>query len=229
MKTYAAAEVAARIDHAVLKPNLTDADIERHARMCVARGVKSLCVRPCDVALAARCLAGGRVLVCAVIGFPHGHHLPEVKALEAQLAIRDGARELDMVMNIGKFLAGDFDGVRRDIAAVVAVAKPHGVLVKVIQESGYLTQDQVARACLLTEEAGADFVKTSTGFGPGGATPETIATMVKTVGGRLGVKASGGIRDWQAAVAYLEQGATRLGIGATETVLDGGKAQGGGY
>ena len=136
MKTFTVEEVAATIDHAVLKPSFTDADVRKHAAMCIARGVKSMCVRPCDVALAAECLAGSKVLVSVVIGFPHGHHRPEVKALEAQLAIREGARELDMVMNIGKFLAGDYDAVRRDIAAVVAVARPQGALVKVIQESG---------------------------------------------------------------------------------------------
>jgi len=226
MKQYTIPEVAAAIDHAVLKPSFTDADIEKHAKMCLARGVKSMCVRPCDVALAAKCLAGSKVLVSVVIGFPHGHHRPEVKALEAELAIQDGARELDMVMNIGKFLAGDYDYVRRDIAAVVAVAKPRGALVKVIQESGYLTLEQVAKACLITEEAGADFVKTSTGFGPGSATPEIVAVMLKTVGGRLGVKPSGGIRDWNAAAGYLAQGATRLGVGSTEAVLDGGAASG---
>ena len=224
MKSYTVPEVAATLDHAVLKPNLTDADIEVNAKMCIARGVKSLCVRPCDVALAAKCLAGSEVLVSVVIGFPHGHHLPEVKALEAALAIKDGARELDMVMNIGKFLGGDYDAVRKDIAAVVAVAKPQGVLVKVIQESGYLTLEQVAKACLITEEAGADFVKTSTGFGPGSATPEIIAVMLKTVGGRLGVKPSGGIRDWKTATGYLAQGANRLGVGSTEAILEGATA-----
>jgi deoxyribose-phosphate aldolase len=226
MKTYTVSEVAATLDHAVLKPDFTDADIEMHAKMCIARGVKSMCVRPCDVALAAKCLAGSKVFVSVVIGFPNGHHRSEVKALEAGLAINDGARELDMVMNIGKFLSGDHDYVRRDIAAVVAVAKPQGVLVKVIQESGYLTLEQVAQACLLAEEAGADFVKTSTGFGPGSATPEIIGVMLKTVGGRLGVKPSGGIRDWQTAVDYLAQGANRLGVGSTEVILDGGAAHG---
>jgi deoxyribose-phosphate aldolase len=226
MKSFTVSEVAAKIDHAVLKPNFTDTDIEQHAKMCVARGVKSMCVRPCDVALAAKCLAGSKVLVSTVVAFPHGHHRPEVKAVEAELAIKDGARELDMVMNIGKFLAGDYDYVRHDIAAVVAVAKPKGVLVKVIQESGYLTLDQVAKACLITEEAGADFVKTSTGFGPGSATPEIVDVMIKTVGGRLGVKPSGGIRDWKTAVGYLAQGADRLGVGSTEAVLDGATAGG---
>lgn len=224
MKSPTVEEVAATIDHAVLKPNFTDGDVKKHAQMCIARGVKSMCVRPCDVALASQCLAGSKVLVSAVIGFPHGHHRPEVKALEAELAIRDGAGELDMVMNIGKFLGGDYDAVRRDIAAVVAVAKPKGALVKVIQESGYLTLEQVALACRISQEAGADFVKTSTGFGPGSATPEIIDVMLTTVGGRLGVKPSGGIRDWKTAVGYLQQGATRLGVGSTEAVLDGGRS-----
>ena len=224
MKQFTVAEVASVIDHAVLKPEFTAEDVQAHARMCIARGVKSMCVRPCDVALAAQSLAGSSVLVSAVVGFPHGHHRPEVKALEAELAIRDGAHELDMVMNIGRFLAGDYDAVRADIASVVAVARPKGVLVKVIQESGYLSLDQVAQACRISEEAGADFVKTSTGFGPGCATPEIIDVMLQTVGGRLGVKPSGGIRDWATAVGYLAQGATRLGVGSTEAVLDGGRA-----
>jgi deoxyribose-phosphate aldolase len=219
-------QVAAKIDHAVLKPNFTDADIEKHAKMCIARGVFSMCVRPCDVVLAAKCLAGSKVLVSVVIGFPHGHHRPEVKAREAELAIADGARELDMVMNIGKFLSGDFDAVKKDIAAVVAVAKPKAVLVKVILETAYLTLDQVAKACLIAEEAGADFVKTSTGFANGTATPEIVEVMKKTVGGRMKIKPSGGIRDWKTAVGYLDQGVDRLGAGSTEAVLDGGTASG---
>ena len=224
MKQFTVAQVAATIDHAVLKPDFTAGDVQAHARMCIARGVKSMCVRPCDVALAAQCLAGSPVLVSAVVGFPHGHHRPEVKALEAELAIRDGARELDMVMNVGRFLSGDYGSVLADIAAVVAAAKPRGVLVKVIQESGYLSLDQVAHACRISEEAGADFVKTSTGFGPGCATPEIVEVMLRTVGGRLGVKPSGGIRDWATAVGYLTQGVSRLGVGSTEAVLDGGRA-----
>jgi deoxyribose-phosphate aldolase len=223
---YTPAQVAAKIDHAVLKPNFTDADIEKHARMCIARGVFSMCVRPCDVALAAQCLKGSKVLVSVVIGFPHGHHRLEVKAREAELAIADGARELDMVMNIGKFLSGDFDAVKKDIAAVVAVAKPKAVLVKVILETAYLTLDQVAKACLIAEEAGANFVKTSTGFANGTSTPEIIEVMKKTVGGRMKIKPSGGIRDWKTAVGYLQQGVDRLGVGSTEAVLDGGPASG---
>lgn len=226
MKTYTLEEVAAAIDHAVLKPALTEQDVVENAMMCIRRGVGSLCVRPCDVALAARQLAGSSVTVSAVVGFPHGSHRTETKVLEAGLAIRDGARELDMVMNIGQFMSGNFEVVRNDIAAVVAVAKPAAVLVKVILETCFLDALQIARACRLAEEAGADFVKTSTGFGDGPATPEAVEIMVKTVGKRMQVKASGGIRNWDAAVGYLRQGCTRLGTASTEAILDGAQAAG---
>ncbi len=222
-------QVAKVIDHAVLKPNFTDKDVAAHCQMCVERGVGNICVRPTDVALAAKTLKGSATTVACVIGFPHGSNRPEVKALEAKLAIEDGANELDMVMNIGKFLSGDYAFVRKDIEAVVAVAKPRGVLVKVILETCYLAPLQVVQACKLAEAAGADFVKTSTGFADGGATPEVIGLMLKTVAATMGVKASGGIRSWDTAVAYLEQGCKRLGVGSTEKVLDGAPASGAGY
>jgi len=222
-------QVAKVIDHAVLKPTFTDADVVAHCRMCVQRGVGNICVRPTDVALAARETRGTGTTVACVIGFPHGSNRPEVKALEARLAIEDGASELDMVMNIGKFLSGDHAFVQKDIAAVVAVAKPRGVLVKVILETCYLTPDQVAAACRLAEAAGADFVKTSTGFADGGATPQVIDIMLKTVGRTMGVKASGGVRSWETAVGYLAQGCKRLGVGSTEKVLDGAPDSGTGY
>jgi len=214
-------DVAKLIDHAVLKPTATCADVRRAARMCSARGVGCLCVRPCDAALASAELKGSSCRVCVVIGFPHGAHRPEAKALETRLAIADGAAEVDMVMNIGRFLSGELEAVKKDIEAVVAEAKPHKVLVKVILETCYLTPDQIAQACRIAQSAGADFVKTSTGFGDGPATPEAVEIMVKTAGSTMGVKASGGIKTWNAAVAYLDQGCTRLGIGATEAVLDG--------
>ena len=225
MKTYTTQEVAATIDHAVLKPAFTSADIIRNARICIQRQVKSMCVRPTDVALAAEQLKGSGVIVSAVVGFPHGANRPETKALESRLAIQDGARELDMVMNIGRFLSGDYALIQADIAGVVAEAKPSGVLVKVILETCYLNPDQIIKACLIARDAGADFVKTSTGFGDGSATPEAVALMVRTVAPALGVKASGGIKTWAMAVAYLEQGCTRLGIGATEAVLDGAEGK----
>jgi deoxyribose-phosphate aldolase len=217
------------IDHAVLKPFATDADVVKNAKMCVARGVGSLCVRPSDVKLAAEMLKGSACKPSVVVGFPHGHNRPEVKALEARLAIEDGAAEIDMVMNIGKFLSGDHDLVKRDIAAVVAVAKAKGALVKVILETCFLDPGQIGQACRIAEAAGADFVKTSTGFGDGPATPAAIDVMMKTVGKTMGVKASGGIRDWKTAVGYLEQGCRRLGVASTEAVLDGGPAHDGAY
>jgi len=226
MGSHTVRDVAALLDHAVLKPNFTAADLAAQAAMCVDRGVGCLCVRPCDVAAAARHVAGSPVVVASVIGFPHGSHRSETKALEARLAVADGARELDMVLAIGALLSGDESRVHDDIAAVVAEARPHGALVKVIFETCYLTPAQIVTACRLSEEAGADFVKTSTGFGTAGATPEAVRLMLDAVGGRLGVKASGGIRSWADAVMYLDMGCRRLGVGDAATILDGGTSTG---
>jgi len=215
-------EAVARImDHAVLKPAMTDGDIRTAAAMCVARGIGCLCVRPTDAALAAALLKDSGTTVAVVVGFPHGASRSEVKALEARLAIDDGADELDMVMNIGKFFSGDYDFVRSDIAAVVAEAKPRGVLVKVILETALLTLDQVARACGLAIEAGADFVKTSTGFNGEGATPAAVEVMLNSCEGRARVKPAGGIRDWDTAVMFVKMGADRPGVGAADQILDG--------
>ncbi len=231
MPTRTVADVARTLDHAVLKAEFGDADLAKHAAMCVARGVGCLCVRSCDVSAAVKLVAGSPVVVASVIGFPHGAQRPEVKALESRLAIADGARELDMVMNVGALKSGNESRVREDIAAVVAEAKPKGVLVKVILETCYLTADEITTACRLAEAAGADFVKTSTGFGvksqgPTGATPEAVQIMLDTVGGRLQVKASGGIRTWDDAVGYLDMGCTRIGVGDAASILDGGPAKG---
>ena len=220
MAHYSVADVAKRLDHAVLRPHATDRDLAEAAAMCAVRGVGCLCVRPTDVARAAQLVAGSDVIVASVVGFPHGSHLPQAKAAEAGLAIEDGAGELDMVMQIGAFLSGRHADVLADIAAIVTCARPHGVLVKVILETCYLTLDEVAIACRLAEEAGADMVKTSTGFGTGGATIEVVETMLRTVGGRLGVKASGGIRSWEACVQYLDMGCARIGVGSAAQILD---------
>ena len=214
-------QVAKTIDHAVLKQFATDQDVIDGCTMCDERGVASMCVRPTDVALTAKELKDSSVDVSMVVGFPHGCNRPEVKALEAKLAIEDGAVELDMVMNIGKFLSGDYDFVQKDIEAVVAEARKADVIVKVILETCYLSPEQIVKACKISESAGADYVKTSTGFGAGPATPETIGIMIETVGDTMGVKASGGVRSWETAVGYLEQGCKRLGVGSTEKVLDG--------
>lgn len=220
-------QLAKMMDHAVLKPNMTDDDIRKNAAMCIVRKIGDLCVRPTDTALAASLLKGTGTTVAVVVGFPHGASRPEVKALEAKLAIEDGADELDMVMNIGKFLSGDYDWVVRDIKAVVEVAKPRGVIVKVIQESCLLTLEQVAQACELAIQAGADFVKTSTGFNGDGATVEQVEVMLKTCKGRAKVKPSGGIRDWDRAVQFARMGVDRLGVGAGDKILDGAPASDG--
>ncbi len=212
--------VAKLLDHAVLKPAMTDDDIRKSAAMCIEKGVGDLCVRPSDVALAKDLLKGTNTSVAVVIGFPHGAHRTEVKALEARLAIEDGADELDMVMNIGKFLSGDYQYVQRDIEAVVAEAQRSKVLVKVILESCLLTLDQVGHACELAIVAGADFVKSSTGFNGEGATPEAVEVMLKTCAGRARVKPSGGIRDWERAVMFLKMGAHRLGVSAADKILE---------
>ncbi|MGB2012097.1 MAG: deoxyribose-phosphate aldolase [Akkermansiaceae bacterium] len=226
MKDYTRQEVAATIDHAVLKPEFTDTDLAEHAAMCIENEVFSMCVKPCDVRAAAALLAESPVKVSCVLSFPHGADTTATKAFQARQAIEDGVDEIDMVMNIGKFMSGDYEYVKNDIRAVVEAAHEHGVLVKVILESGFLRPDQIAGACELCCETGADFVKTSTGFGPGSATPEAIDVMLKTVGDKMQVKASGGIRTWDEAVAYLEQGVDRLGVGSTAAVLHGAEAQG---
>jgi len=223
---YTKKQVAKTIDHAVLKPEMTDSDLKKHAQMCIENDVFSMCVKPCDIAAAAELFKNSDVKVSCVLSFPHGADTTPTKAFQAQQAIADGVAEIDMVMNIGKFLSGDYEYVVADIKAVVDVAHKNSIPVKVIQESGFLTAAQIAKACELSYEAGADFVKTSTGFGPGGAKPEYIDVMLKTVGDKMQVKASGGIRSWDDAVAYLEQGAARLGVGSTEAVLNGAKAEG---
>ena len=226
MPPLTVADVARAIDHAVLRPEATAADLARQAAMCVERGVGCLCVRPCDVDVAVRLTAGSPVAIASVVGFPHGSHRTDTKAFEARLAIDEGATELDMVMNIGRFLSGDEAAVHDDIAAVVAAARPHRAVVKVILETCLLSSAQIVAACRIAEAAGADFVKTSTGFGvnphgPTGATPEAVRIMLDTVGGRLGVKASGGIRTWDDAVMYLTMGCRRIGVGDAATILDG--------
>ena len=223
---YTKEQVAQTIDHAVLKPEQTLADLKTNAEMCIKNKVFSMCVKPCDIKAAKELLKDSGVKVSCVLSFPHGADATPVKAFQAKQAIEDGTDEIDMVMNIGRFLSGEYDYVRDDIKAVVEVAHQHNILVKVIQESGFLSPEQIAKACELSEKAGADFVKTSTGFGPGGAKPEYIEVMVKTVGDRMQIKPSGGIRDWETAVAFLEQGADRLGIGSTEAVLNGATASG---
>ena len=218
---YTINKVAKTIDHAVLKPNQTDQDLLDNAELCKKYGVYSMCVKPCDIVKSVALLKNSEVKVSCVLSFPHGYDATAIKVLQAKQAIEDGVDEIDMVMNIGKFLSGDYDYVVNDIKAVVEIAHKQNILVKVIQESYYLTLEQVAKACELSYQAGADFVKTSTGFAGGAATPEIVDVMVKTVGHKMQVKPSGGIRTWEQAVNYLKQGANRLGIGSTAAVLEG--------
>ncbi|NLB26120.1 MAG: deoxyribose-phosphate aldolase [Bacteroidales bacterium] len=218
---YTKDQIAGMIDHAVLKPEYTNSDIYYHSQISVANRVYSMCVRPCDITFTKSLLKGSGVKVSSVLSFPHGADTIVMKESMAYQAINDGTDEIDMVMNIGKFLSGDYEYVVKDIMAVVDVAHKNGVLVKVIQESGFLTLDQVAKACKLSVKAGADFVKTSTGFGPGKATPEIIKVMVQSAAGKIRIKASGGIRNWDDAVTMVRLGADRIGTGSSPDILAG--------
>lgn len=209
------AAVARMVDHTLLKPEATAADVAAFVAEARALGVWSVCVSPSMLPVDA-----GDVKVTAVCGFPSGKHRSEIKAAEATRAVGDGADEIDMVIDVGAAIAGDWDHVRDDIAAV-REAVPEPTVLKVIIESAALTDDQIVKACQAAEAAGADFVKTSTGFHPaGGASVHAVGLMAATVGGRLGVKASGGIRTGAAARAMIAAGATRLGLSGTKAVLD---------
>lgn len=203
--------LAATIDHTLLKPTATEEQIRVLCTEAFEYRFASVCVHPCWVELCAKLLENSPVKVCTVLGFPLGATLPEVKAFEAQRCIALGATELDMVMNLGALKSRQLDLVKDDIAAVVNVAHPLGALVKVIIETGYLTEEEKVTACQLARAAGADYVKTSTGFGPGGATVEDVALMRRVVGPEMGVKASGGVKTASEARAVIAAGATRIG------------------
>lgn len=212
-------QLAKMMDHTILKATATPAQVEQICREALEIGAASVCINPCNIEQARRLLDGSGVRVCTVIGFPLGANTPEVKAFETQDAIRRGAEEVDMVINVGALLAGDDETVYHDIKAVVDAAA--GTLTKVIIETCYLSDDQKKTACELAMRAGADFVKTSTGFGTGGATPHDVALMRGVVGSKLQVKASGGIRTYKDAAAVVEAGADRLGVSASLTILQG--------
>lgn len=214
------AELARVIDHTLLSPTARVGDIERLCREAREQRLFSVCVHPCWVPRAKFDLGdASEVAICTVIGFPLGANQSVIKAAEAGRAVADGADELDMVINLGWLLGGEHDAVREDIAAVVQAAA--GRLVKVILETAQLDDALIRTASRLAVEAGAQFVKTSTGFGPGGATVEAVRAMRETVGPDVGVKASGGIRDAATARAMLEAGASRLGASASLAILDG--------
>ena len=210
-ETATAHDWASLIDHTLLKPEASESDIKKLCNEAVQFGFASVCVNPSWVKRAAEFLRGSSVPVCTVIGFPLGATLPDVKAYEARRSIFNGAREVDMVINIGAIKSGDDCAVEDDIRAVAQAAHENNVLLKVIIETALLTDEEKVRACLASKNAGADFVKTSTGFAKGGATADDVALMRRTVGRNLGVKASGGVKGIDDARKMFEAGATRIG------------------
>jgi len=218
-------DIAKTIDHSLLRPELDDAFVADGCRLAARYGVASVCVRPVDVRRAVAILAGTDVAVGTTIGFPHGNHATEIKVSETRRALADGATELDMVLPIGALKSGRDADVEADIAAVVEVAHAAGAIVKVIFANAYLADDEKVRACRLAEAAGADFVKTSTGFAPSGATHEDLALMRASTSPHVQVKAAGGVRTLDALLAVMALGVTRIGATATATILEDFKAR----
>lgn len=224
-KSLTPADLAKLIDHTLLKPEATEEQVRKLCEEAKTHQFMSVCVNPHWVPLCAELLRGTDVKVCTVIGFPLGANRSEIKAVEAEDAIERGATEVDMVINIGALKSKQFDVVLNDIRAVVDAAAGKA-LVKVIIEASLLTDEEKVKACQLAREAGADFVKTSTGFSTGGATVADIALMRSTVGPTMGVKASGGVRDYESTMAMVRAGATRIGASAGIAIVSGAKAEG---
>ena len=228
-------DIARRIDHTLLKPEAGREQIEALCREAREHGFATVCINPTWVALCADLLRGSETAVCTVVGFPLGATLADVKAYEAARAVELGACEVDMVMNVGALKSRDYRLAERDIAGVVAASRAGGALVKVIIEAALLTDDEKVKACVIARAAGADFVKTSTGFGPGGATAADVALMRRVVGPDMGVKAAGGVRDLKSAQAMLEAGADRIGASVGVKIVQESRgaapaaAPGGGY
>ncbi|MFO7611119.1 MAG: deoxyribose-phosphate aldolase [Clostridia bacterium] len=218
--------VAKYIDHTLLKPEADKKSIEKLCGEALEYGFYSICINGCRVQYAAELLHPSAVKVCAVIGFPLGACSIKTKICEARDVIENGADEIDMVMNIGKFKDGNYDYVLADIEEVVRVAHSSGVLVKVILETCLLDNDEIVKACELAVRAGADFVKTSTGFNSGGATLEAVAIMKKAVDGKALVKAAGGVRNYQNAIDFINAGADRLGCSSSVEVVTGAESGG---
>jgi deoxyribose-phosphate aldolase len=212
-------DIAKTIDHSLLRPELDDAFVEDGCRLAAKYDVASVCCRPADVRRAKAILAGTDVAVGTTIGFPHGNHRTETKVFEARQALADGATELDMVIQIAALKSGRDADVESDIRAVVEVGHAAGAIVKVIFENAYLTDDEKIRACHLTTVAGGDFVKTSTGFAPSGATHDDLRLMRANTPPYIGVKAAGGVRTLDALLAVMDLGVTRIGATATETII----------
>lgn len=211
-------------DHTILKPEATSAQVEKLCKEALEYDFYSVCVNSCYVGACADLLKGSDVKVCAVVGFPLGACTTATKVFETEEACKDGAREIDMVLNVGVFKDGHYDYIRDDIRAVVEAAAQYGAIVKVILETCLLTSEEIEEACKLSADAGAHFVKTSTGFGSGGAKAEDVALMKKTVeAAGLEVKASGGIRDYDTVMAMIEAGADRIGASASVAVMEAAK------
>ena len=219
-KTITYAQLAKVIDHSLLRPELTEQEVIDGCKLAARYNTATVCVKPCHVRLAADALRGTDVKTSTVVGFPHGSNLTATKVAEAQAAMDDGALELDMVLNIGALRSGQADFVRADIQAVCEAAHARGVKVKVIFENAYLNDDQKILACQLCEQAGADWVKTSTGFAPSGATLEDLRLMRANVSEKVQVKAAGGVRTLDAILAVIDVGCTRCGATATAAILD---------
>jgi len=213
-------DIAKTIDHSLLRPELDDAFVEAGCRLAAAYDVASVCVRPADVRRAKGILDATDVAVGTTVGFPHGNHRTDTKVFETRQALTDGATEIDMVLAIGALKSDRDAEVLADIAAVVDVAHAGGAIVKVIFENAYLTDDEKIRACGLTEAAGAEFVKTSTGFAPGGATHEDLRLMRAHTSPPTQVKAAGGVRTLDALLEVMALGVTRIGATATQTIID---------
>jgi len=213
-------DIAKMIDHSLLRPNLKDSDIIEGCEIAKKYDVATVCCGPSQVPLVKKCLAGSSVIVSTVIGFPHGYSTRDVKIYEAQKAIEDGAVELDLVLNISKLLSKDFDYVEDEIRAVAKVTHAGGGLLKVILENCYLNDELKIKACEISERAGADFVKTSTGFGSGGATFTDLRLMRSAVSEKVQVKAAGGIRELDTALLVREVGGTRFGCTTTAAVME---------
>lgn len=217
------AELARMIDHTLLGPTATREGVKALCEEAIRYGVAAVCVNPCHTMLAAGFLKDSPIKVCVVVGFPHGMTTSEVKAFEAQKAIAAGADELDMVINVAALKEGDYTRAVEDIRGVCSAAQaaPRPVIVKAILETALLTKEEKVAAAILAKAAGVQYVKTSTGFGPSGATTEDVALLRKTVGEETGVKAAGGIRDSETALAMIAAGATRIGASRTAAILEG--------
>ena len=212
-------DIAKMLDHSTLQPFLTEEDIRKGCELALKYDCASVCARPCDVPILAEMLKGSDVKVCTVIGFPHGSHETAIKVAEAKLALEEGCTELDMVINIGKMIAGDTLYVKNEIKLLADLAHAHGAILKVILETCYLTDEQKITCCKLAEEAGADFVKTSTGYGSKGCTIDDLKLMRAAVSANVRVKGSGGIRDLDTVLSARAVGASRCGVSATAAIM----------